>query len=138
MALSYTPNNPAWSSKKRVGYAQAPKFGKLMIAAFLTLLNWSRFDPSAVRWDVWAVFAASLTAVLLIRRNIRLGIWIAAILGLGFLLTTIGLVPRAQLTFVQPFLLWAAGLFATSAILLWHTCERPVPKESVLERYAQF
>ncbi len=138
MALSYTPDNPAWKSKKRLRYAQAPKFAKLLLATFLTLLNWSRFDSSAARWDVWLILAASLTAVLLIRRNIRAGIWIAAALGMGFLVATIGLVPRSQIALVQPFLLWAVGLLATSVLLLWHTRERPASKETEYERYAQF
>ena len=138
MALSYTSKNNSSKTTRRARHAAVPKSAKLLLTALITLLNWSNLDLSAPSPRDWIIVASSVAAILLLRRGLRAGLWIATALGVGFFAFTTSALPGAQIVSSRPIVLSTFALFSTGVVMLWHTRERSQSKDTEYERHAQF
>lgn len=104
----------------------------------LTWLNWANLDTAAPTTKDWVVVAASVAALLLIRRDLRAGLWLATALGVGFFVfaTTSDLGPQTLAE--RPVLLSTLALVATGVVMLWYTRERSQSKQAQYERHSRF
>ncbi len=110
----------------------------MTVVACIGLLSWWQKDFHAqTELTTALLILLGVLASVLTARSRRMGYWLSAFLGLGYLAEIVWLAFPGSLHHVSPLLAWAAGLFGVSAGLLWDSREKSKP-EPMYERIGEY